>query len=388
MTRPAVRLVERRPRELRLPPDEVAFLLAHARHVVEVAPSFRRGRYRVTARNHVGTFDTPTRRFSIVPKIPWPNVRLLLGLPPQPGGGAADPDSGVLDVLAREFAARLREVTRTGLVPGYRDRDGTAVFLRGKLRAADQMRDVAARAFPDRFHVTESVLDLDTPWNRVVRATADALAADPRLTPAVRVEVCDAAVALASVSPVPVTDADFPRAAEEPRAAHYAPLLAVCRVLHGGFRAAALTGAAGGFLVDLSRAFERYLADGLASALARWPAWRVEAQPGFPAGPTVLQPDVLVRRRDVPRFVLDAKWKSPGGAPDANDLHQVLAYAAVAGAKCVGLVYPGRRSARRTFAVPGSHIRVSLLRVRVVGTVEECGRSLAALGRLVRRSDG
>lgn len=385
MTRSLVRLTERRTRELRLPPDEVAFLLAHARHVFEVVPSFRRGRFRLTAREHVGYLDTPTRRYAIAPKIPWPNVRMLLGFPAQAGGDEVVPDAGLLDVFAREFVARLREVVRTGLVPGYRDRDATATFLRGKLRVADQMRDVAARAFPDRFHVTESVLDLDAPWNRIPRSTADALLAHPELSPAVRSELRNAALPLESVSPAAISDADFAQAAVEPRAAHYTPLLTLCRALHDGFRAASPAGTPGGFLIDLSREFERYLADGLVSALASRPAWRVEAQPEFPVGPTVLQPDILIRRRDTPRAVLDAKWKSPGPAPDAADLHQILAYSAATGAKHVGLVYPGRRSARRTFPVPGGDVRVSLLRVRVVGTVEECGRSLDALGRFVRK---
>ena len=182
-------------------------------------------------------------------------------------------------------------------------------------------------------------------------------------------------------------DADFALAAAEPRAAHYAPLLALCRTLHDGFRAASPSGSAGGFLIDLSRAFERYLTEGLASALAPRPAWQLDAQHEYPVGPTVLQPDILIRKRGVARVVLDAKWKAPGHAPDAADLHQILAYAAITGAKHIGLVYPGRRSARREFAVTGD-IRVSLLRLRVVGTAEECSRSLAALGRFVRRSDG
>lgn len=385
MTRRTVRLTERRTRECRLPPHEVAFLLDHARHVFEVVPSFRRGRYRLTARNHVGYFDAPTRRFAIGPKIPWPNVRMLIGLPPHTGGDAVEPDSGLLDLLAREFAARLREVTRIGLVPGYHDRDTTAVFLRGKLRTADQMRDAAARAFPDRFHVTESVLDLNAPWNRIPRAVADALAANPELSLNVRAEVRDAALPLETVSPVPITDADFAHSLAERRVAHYAPLLTLCHTLHDGFHAASPAGTPGGFLIDLSRAFERYLTHGLAAALSSRAAWRVAAQPEFPVGPTVLQPDILVRWRTVPWVVLDAKWKSPGPAPDATDLHQIFAYAAVTGAKHVGLVYPGRRSARRTFGVPGGDIRVSLLRVRVVGTTDECGRSLAALGRFVRK---
>jgi 5-methylcytosine-specific restriction enzyme subunit McrC len=361
--------------------DEAAWLLAHARHMVEVVPDFRRGVYRLTAREHVGWFDTPTRRFAIAPKIPWPNVRMLLGLPESQhaAGDAAEPDIGLPDVLAREFAAQLREVTRVGLVAGYSERDAAGTFLRGKLRVADQLRDVAARAFPDRFHMTESVLDLDTPWNRIPRTTADALLASPGLSAATRAEVRDAAVPLESLPATPLALVDFPAAEAEARAAHYRPLLALCRVIHDGFAAAnvAETGS-GGYLLDLSRAFERFVAAELAAALAPRPAWSVEIQPAFAVGPTSLQPDILIRRRGEARTVLDTKWKAPGKAPDAADLHQILAYATLTGSNHVGLVYPGSRSGRRTFALAGG-VRVSLFRVRVVGTTEECLRSVAAL---------
>ena len=100
---------------------------------------------------------------------------------------------------------------------------------------------------------------------------------------------------------------------------------------------------------------------------------------------TTLVPDYLLRRGGEPRVVLDAKWKAAGPTPDAADLHQILAYAAITGARRVGLVYPGRRFACREVVIPGRDIRLSLLRVRVVGTTEECRDSVGRLTRLVCR---
>jgi 5-methylcytosine-specific restriction endonuclease McrBC regulatory subunit McrC len=195
-------------------------------------------------------------------------------------------------------------------------------------------------------------------------------------------------VALGEVSVAPVDDADFALSATEPRASHYEPLLRVCRLLRDGFLAARLPEAGnGGFLIDLSRAFERYLATGLSLALARHSAWAVETHPAFAVGPTELQPDLLVRHRGAARCVLDAKWKAPGPAPDATDLHQVIAYACVTGANHVGLVYPGRRFAYRTIGIPGSDVTVSLFRVCVVGTGDECSCSFTRLSRKMRMSN-
>src|SRR5439155_305034 len=126
MIRRTVQLVERRTRELKLPAGDVAFLLTHARHLVDVVPAFRRGMYRTT------------------------------------------------------------------------------------------------------------------PWNRIPRAIAEMLLAHPDLAPGVRIRLRDAALSLDGVSPTPVADADLAAAEAEPRAAHYRPLLAVCRLVHDGFGAARL----------------------------------------------------------------------------------------------------------------------------------------------------
>lgn len=380
--------MERRTRELWLPPGEVAFLLTHARHLIDVVPAFRGGFYRVTPRGFVGWFDTPGRRFAIRPKMAWPSLRLLLGFPPaeHPEQSQVEPGSGLLNLVAAEFAGRLAEVVRVGLVAGYHDSDTEGAFLRGKLRPADQLRDAAARAFPDRFHVSESVLDLDTPWNRIPRAIAEMLLACPELAPAVRIRLRDATISLDGVSNSPIAETDFAAAAAEPRTAHYHPLLAVCRLVHDGFGAARLADCgSGAFLLDLSRAFEGYLTDALTSASARHAGWSVEAQPRFAIGITELQPDILIRRRGAARVVLDAKWKASRN-PEVADVHQVIAYAAITGARHVGLVYPGRRLARREFPLPVSDIRLSLFRVPALGA-ETDGRWAARLVRFLRRGE-
>lgn len=392
MTRRTLRLTERRTREVRLPRADAAFLLARARTLIDVVRTLDRGVYRLTPRGYVGWLDGPTRRFAIAPKIPWPNVCLLLGLDPAsfPTGAAVAPEAAVLAALAEGFCDRLNAVTRGGLIRGYGEADTESPYLRGRLRTADQLRDAAARAFPDRFQVTESVFDLDTPWNCIPKAVAAALAARPELPADLRERIRFAAAPLDPVPLRPVTDAEFAAALAEPRTAAYRPLLDVCRLIHDGFTAADPGGTCtGAFLIDLGRAFEQYVTAGLTAKLAPHAAWSVEAQPRFEltasAGePVVLQPDILVRRRDTAQAVLDVKWKRPG--PDPADLQQVLAYSVLTGAPHVALVYPGRRSGRRELAVPGSRVRVSLIRVRVVGEAAECRDSVARLARLIRRS--
>ncbi|MBX9579537.1 MAG: McrC family protein [Gemmataceae bacterium] len=381
MTRRTVRLVERRTRAVRLPRAEADFLVGPGRTLVDLVPlpSLTLGarQYRLTPRGFVGVLDGPTVRYDIGSKLPWANLLMLLGLADRPFGGG-EPAAGLLDLLARELADRMREVARAGLVGGYGEADRASPFLRGRLRAADQLRDTAARAFPDRFHVTEDVYDLDTPWNRVPKRVALDLLRRPDLSPAARDGLTAALVPFADVPDGPATDAEFDAAGREPRAAAYNGLLTLCRLLRDGLSAADPTSSAGGgFLIDLGRAFERHLAATARAAVGGRPGWAVEDQPRFVAGSVEFVPDVLVRRRGDARLVLDAKWKRVG--PDPADLHQVLAYAAVTGAAHVALVYPGRKPGWRSLAV--GRVTVTLARLPAVGSVSDCqdgGRRLLA----------
>ena len=102
---------------------------------------------------------------------------------------------------------------------------------------------------------------------------------------------------------------------------------------------------------------------------------------GLLVGPIVRLPRVLIV------FAVWLGWLPASGWGEPNRwILPIIAYAAVTGAKHVGLVYPGRRSARRTFTVPSTDVRVSLFRVRVVGTAADCERSITGLARVVRRS--
>lgn len=391
MTRPTIRLVERRTREVKLPRPEVSFLREHAREVMDLVPGFRAGQFRLTPRGLVGFFDGPSVRYEILPKYPWPNLLLILGLgsPARPSGESIAPTGGLLAALAQELAGQLRCVTARGLIPGYHEEDRADRFLRGRLRAADQLRDALSRAVPERFHITDTTFDLDTPWNRILRGCVSTLLSHPELSHDVRDELIAAAAPLDGMAVGPVSDDDFLAAGREPRVAHYNEAIALCRLIRDGVRASAPFGNGGRvFLIDLGRAFEGYLAATLTSAMITRLEWLVEAQPEFVIGsvrgtPLVLQPDIVVRREGETQVVLDAKWKHPG--PDPADLHQILAYGTITGARQVGLVYPGRRFAQRDLFVGNRELRVSLFQLPVAGALEECRASGKRLARALKR---
>src|SRR5262249_15973142 len=292
VTQRTVRLVERRTREAKLPRADALFLVEHFPHAIEVVPGFYRGTYRLTPRGYVGFVDGPTRPFEIGPTVPSPAVLMLLGLSasPFPVGTAVNPGSDLLGILGRELAARMAAVARAGLVCGYHDQDTVSRFLRGRLRTHEQLRDTARGRTPDLFPITDTAFDLDTPWNRIPKAVGTALPSHPDLPAAVRDEVASALGPFDPVPHVPVSEADFEAAARDLRAAAYNDLLAHCRVIHDGLSAAGATGERGAFLIDLGRAFERFVTESVTAVFAARPGWSVEAQPRFALGEsTVLQ---------------------------------------------------------------------------------------------------
>src|SRR5207302_3806309 len=102
-----VMLTERVGTLCRLSPDDVDFLLACHRTHVEVAPTGRRHRYRLTPTGHVGTIVAPHSRLVLRPKIPLQNFFYLL----DPCGSVAVADDATTPAAGAEaldfLAARL-----------------------------------------------------------------------------------------------------------------------------------------------------------------------------------------------------------------------------------------------------------------------------------------
>src|SRR4051795_4642901 len=70
-------LTERRPRRVRLAPDEVAHLLAHHRAHVALLPTTERHVWQITSMGVAGVLSTPRRRIVIAPKIPLQTLLFL-----------------------------------------------------------------------------------------------------------------------------------------------------------------------------------------------------------------------------------------------------------------------------------------------------------------------
>jgi 5-methylcytosine-specific restriction enzyme subunit McrC len=380
-----LRLVEYRPREVRLRRAEVDALLA-AGPTLEVVPTRHRGRYRVTARGVAGVLLAPGLRVVIRPKIPSANLFHLIdpSAPPESATDVSTPEPGTeaFDFLARRLSAAMSARAAAGLRHGYVERADRQTFLQGRLDVAAQVRESPATR--DRFHVSRDEFSVDIPVHRLTKAVAETVLTSPLLAAGTRTTLRAALLGYADVASTPLEPVAFEAVPAEPDR----PLLDLCRLLiralQPGERAGDLAGPV--FLLDLERMFEQYVERGLSAVpglqVQREFTYHKPVLAGQP--PLVGRPDLVVRRDGKVRCAIDAKWKSLDGPPLAGDVHQALAYAVGLGCPDVRLVYPGRRYLEWRYELTDSDVTLTVHCLRVVGPRARCERSIQRLLQAVR----
>jgi 5-methylcytosine-specific restriction enzyme subunit McrC len=389
-------LRERIPHECRLSRADVHLLLAAHRPHVEVVPTHRPGRYRLTASGHVGTILLPARRLVLRPKIPLTNLFHLLdpATPPPVIEDRAEPTPGseALDFLAARLAALLNERAAAGLHRGYAERVERGPFLQGRLDVAAQVRDGGARK--EALHCRFEEFTADVPCNQLPKAVAELVLRSPLAGERARSLVRQSLGGFDGVQAAALGPDSFAQAEPDRLTEPYRPLLDLCRLLADGLAPGCRDGATAcpAFLLDMERVFEGYLTRGIVEAFAGRERYRVEVQPRHVANraaagqPDIhLRPDVVLSRDGEPQVVIDAKWKDLAGSPlVTEDVYQVLAYCTALGVGRGVLVYSGRRDRSWDYEMAGTPVRLSIRTLRVVGERERCARSLRRLARSLR----
>jgi 5-methylcytosine-specific restriction enzyme subunit McrC len=385
-------LIERQPRLCRLTRAEVAFLLAHHATQLEILPTIRTGRYRVTSLGYVGTMVTPTLRLVIRPKISRANLFHLLDPdhPPQMVDDSAQIVSGTetIDFLAARFATLLAERAAIGLQRAYVERVATGSFVQGRFDTTAQLR--AAPITKTVLHSQFEEFSADIPCNQIPRAVADLLMRSPLIAEKTRSTIREALTGFEQVHPAILDAKSFTHDVPSP----YRRLIDLAQLLAEGLAPGEPGGAVQtpSFLINMDRLFENYLTRSLMQRLDGHGEFSVDVQSTHRANRVVdgqpdlvMRPDLLLRRSRKPVAVIDAKWKHlPPEAVIPEDVSQVLAYCAALGVDHGVLVYPGRRERVWNYELPESPIRVTLHTLRVVGTGPVLKRSMDRLVRSLR----
>jgi 5-methylcytosine-specific restriction enzyme subunit McrC len=389
-------LRERVPRDCGLTRADVDLLLTDHRTHVEVVPTHRRGRYRLTPTGHVGTIVLPTRRLVIRPKIPVANLFHLLDPdnPPPVIEDRAETAVGTeaLDFLAGRLAQLLAERAAAGLHRGYAERSQRGAVLQGRIDVSAQVREGGARK--DALHCRFEEFTADVSCNQVPRAVAELVLRSPLAGERARSAVRQSLAGYDGVEAATLGPDTFAQAAPGRLIEAYRPLWDLCRLLADGLAPAGREGATTcpAFLLDMERVFESYVTRGIVAAFAGREPYRVDVQPWHVANRPVagqpdihLRPDVVLAHDGRTEVVIDAKWKDLAGSPLViDDIHQVLAYCTALGIGRGVLVYPGRCHRRWEYEMIGTPIRLTIQAIRVVGDREACLRSWRRLGKLLR----
>jgi 5-methylcytosine-specific restriction enzyme subunit McrC len=375
-------LTERRAVVRKLPRAVAAELAGRLPHAVEVVPTFARRRYRLTARGYVGWVRLGDVTVTFRPKRPWAEVRALFQV--NPGGHAGGEkrttpgmtagvhqESGLLALLAHRLATLMLARSAAGLLRGYVERELTDSRLRGRIDLHRQLQKSIQQ--PTLFDQIADEWTPDIPWNRLPKAAALRLLAEPGLGGPEREVLERAVAAFAEVGDTPVSAAERAGMAFDARTEPYRELIGWCDLI-----------GTDDVLVSLERAFEGYATslfrEALGEAVRQQQTIQLVGAPlvgahssrGHPPGvPPQLTPDLTVFGGSTPTSVWDAKWKRPD--PTAPDVHQALAYAAALGVRTCGLVYPGRRWRVATLRA-ASGVALHLLRLPLTDDPVRRGR--------------
>ncbi|MET9644543.1 McrC family protein [Streptomyces syringium] len=315
-----------------------------ARKIIEIRPAGRgadRSRWELKARRTVGAVMLGTAegavQLRIAPKITVDRLLYLLAYAPRWARWQPDPvDAAVRNELfpaiAHIFARAAEQALRRGPLSGYRGREDTSMMLRGRLRAAAQLRSRPGLALPLEISYDEHTPDI--PENQLLLGAARRLTRLPEVQPLDRARLRRLDALLDGVS-APVVGA--PVAAWTPSRlnAHYIPALRLAEIILKGASFEYIDGRpvrVDGLLLNMEKAFEEFLAKALGSALERQIGGRFQAQANThfldDRSEYPLLPDLVHKLPGEdgalhPAILVDAKYQD--GVKRAN-LYQMLAY--------------------------------------------------------------
>ncbi|MDT0321548.1 McrC family protein [Streptomyces millisiae] len=323
-----------------------AKLLGDSR-LVDISPAAGDNRWQVRARTNspkVGAVrlgrGADAIELRIAPKIAVDRVMFLLGYASEHADWQAEPVQAavrddLLPIVADAFLRGAERALRPGVLFGYRQTEATLPMLRGRLRAADQLRRHPGLPLP--LEVTYDEHTPDIPENQLLLGAARRLLRLPGLSAATRTGLRRLVAGLHGVTP-PAPGVPPPAWTASRLNDRYGPALGLAElVLRGGSyelddgRRVQVDG----LLLDMAKIFETFLCRTLAEALRertggvtkldhrKNPRHHLDTGKRHALWPDLVHylpgdgPDLR------PVLVVDAKYKDKTAS---DDLYQMLAY--------------------------------------------------------------
>ncbi|WP_035795249.1 McrC family protein [Kitasatospora mediocidica] len=338
----------------RLTGGQLAMLMA-VPELVGLAPAAG-GQWRIRGNQKVGLVrlgrGADALEVLIRPKLAISHLLFLIGYAPHDPWHRDTVELGtaedLLPAVAELFARTVRRTLETGVLYGYRTVEEDLTVVRGRIRTTDQLRRTG---LPLPVAVRYDDHSPDIPENRILLGALHHLELLPGIAPATRTLLRHLAGRLAGVRP-PIPGEPLPVWAPNRLNARYRSALRLAELVLAG-RAVQPEGPAAlqgdGFLLDMPRVFENFLASALGDAL-RGHGVRCAAQETRhrldQAGRVRLRPDLVLYRAGQPAGVVDAKYKALNASvPPTEHLYQLLSYCTALGLPAGHLVYAGGSAA-------------------------------------------
>jgi 5-methylcytosine-specific restriction enzyme subunit McrC len=311
---------------------------------------------------HVGVVQIDGLQIQINPKADkdddsnrWKNVLIPMlracGRLSAESFGAANvkkQNLNLLEVYFEYYLVELEKLIRQGLVKKYRKETSNVTALKGKLEFSGNIRQNVVHQ--ERFYTTHQVYDTNHKLHQVLRLALDIVSQFTHGT--YLNDVCKRTqLAFPDTDKIKVNAQIFNAIKLDRKTAPYERAFELAKLIilnyspdinQGSNKMIAL-------LFDMNELWEEYVLKMLKIEIAKSNndieiiGQDSKAFWGF----NRLKPDIVLKSNKQ-IFIIDTKWKRPGGSASVEDLRQVYAYARFWDAEKVMLLYPGDSSQNRT----------------------------------------
>jgi 5-methylcytosine-specific restriction enzyme subunit McrC len=291
----------------------------------------------------VGAVRVGDLEVTVIPKVGITRLLFLLGYATNPGfrpsevSGADDTD--LLPAVAETLCRHVERALGAGVLQGYQVCDEALTVIRGRLRLGDQFARHPGSLLP--LEVTYDEYSTDIVENQILRAAIRRMRTVPRIPQGTRMRLACLNGRLDGVRPL-IPGAPLPRWQVTRLNHRYQPALRLAELVlaHQSVEvnSGGLPGAA--FVVDMAKIFEDFVTTAFTEALKRRPG-RTHAQltKSLDRKDRVrIRPDLVHTVNEVPRIIIDAKYKMQKGSNNA-DYYQMLAYCTALSVAMGWLIY-------------------------------------------------
>lgn len=389
-----ITLTEYKDHEVQMEAGDQSVFMADTKGRISVTPTIVPGTVVLNPQQYVGVARMPSGvTLDLLPKVDLYNVMWMIAEVERLEGVSFErldqevpirTFDDILEPIARAFVEQVEHLIDRGLYRTYIEQEDNLTAIRGRIDFREDLnRNVILR---HRTYCRFTEYSWDVPENQVIRQVVHLLARwgfSTRLT--------DRLIALdrqmEDISRSHMTAAEISRFHYSRQSDHYRSIHRFCRLFLDGFSLSEAVGTTGfnGFLMDMNKLFENFVAIKLDAAIARLQSHmqlgRQRSFPLFHAHSNAINPDLVLESHGEVSLVADTKYKRRSAADGTpTDYYQLITYCTVLGLQHGVIIYPRHESdVDSKLMVTGSNITIHELSIDLHCSQEEITAAFNAI---------